>query len=206
MRAAEVRVTSAGPALGEIISEGALMDDQEKVLATFRQRFRAGWAGLCSICGWKYLRGTVPPVIHGTLTMVLDSPGATNEQRCCAASTASVPSLLPRPETPDYVEIRIGSQSTVIFPGGLPFHQRHGGRMLDVILVPEGETARSFDLAIGLDRVSPMQTALGMVTPLPVVPVASGPPHIGASGWLFHLDAQACCSPACVLPETALVP
>ena len=61
--------------------------------------------------------------------------------------------------------------------------------MLDVILVPEGETARSFDLAIGLDRVSPMQTALGMVTPLPVVPVASGPPHVGASGWLFHLDA-----------------
>ena len=44
MRAAEVRVTSAGPALGEIISEGALMDDQEKVLATFRQRFRA-WLG-----------------------------------------------------------------------------------------------------------------------------------------------------------------
>ncbi len=44
-----------------------------------------------------------------------------------------------RPETPDYLELRSGRQSTVLFPGGLPFHQRHGGRMLDVILVPEGE-------------------------------------------------------------------
>src|SRR5262249_25507706 len=35
----------------------------------------------------------------------------------------------------------------------------------------------------------PMQTALGMITPVPVVPTAKGPPHVGATGWLFHLDA-----------------
>ena len=35
-----------------------------------------------------------------------------------------------------------------------------------------------------------MQTALGMVTPVPmVIPTAKGPPHVGAAGWLFHLDA-----------------
>ena len=34
-----------------------------------------------------------------------------------------------------------------------------------------------------------MQTALGMVSPVAVLPVPKGPPHIGASGWLFHLDA-----------------
>jgi len=76
----------------------------------------------------------------------------------------------------------------VIFPGGLPFHQRHGGRMADVILLPEGEAARTFDLAIGLDREYPTQTALGLVTPVPLVPTAKGPPHVGATGWLFHLD------------------
>ena len=93
-----------------------------------------------------------------------------------------------RPESPDYLELRLGKQATTIFPGGLPFHQRHGGRMVDVILLPEGETARTFDLAIGLDREYPTQTALGLVTPVPLVPAPKGPPHVGAAGWLFHLD------------------
>jgi hypothetical protein len=61
--------------------------------------------------------------------------------------------------------------------------------MLDVILVPEGETAHAFELGIALDREQPMQTALGMSTPVPLVPTSQGPPHIGAKGWLFHLDA-----------------
>ena len=94
-----------------------------------------------------------------------------------------------RPETPDFLELRVARQSTFIFPGGLPFHQRHGTRMLDVILIPEGEKTQTFDLALGLDRDHPIQTALGMVTPPVVIPVAKGPPHVGASGWLFHLDA-----------------
>ena len=41
----------------------------------------------------------------------------------------------------------------------------------------------------GLDRDQPMQTALGIVTPVPVVETGMGPPHVGATGWLFHLDA-----------------
>jgi hypothetical protein len=94
-----------------------------------------------------------------------------------------------RPETPDFLEVRQGRSNTVILPGGLPFHQRHGGRMLDVILVPPGETAHAFEIGIGLDREYPMQTAVGMVTPVAVVPVSKGPPPVGAAGWLFHLDA-----------------
>ncbi len=94
-----------------------------------------------------------------------------------------------RPETPDYLELRSGpGQHVVIFPGGLPFHQRQGARMLDVILIPEGETCRTFDLGLALDRPSPLQTALGLVTPVPLVATAQGPPHVGASGWLFHCD------------------
>ena len=61
--------------------------------------------------------------------------------------------------------------------------------MLDVVLMPEGETVRTFDIGIGLNRDYPMQTALGLATPVPIVRTAKGPPHVGASGWLFHLDA-----------------
>jgi alpha-mannosidase len=61
--------------------------------------------------------------------------------------------------------------------------------MLDVLFIVEGETARTFDLAIGLDLEEPMQSAMDFVTPAHVVPVPKGPPHVGASGWLFYLDA-----------------
>jgi hypothetical protein len=190
MRAQSIQVTVNGPALGEVVSEGVLLDDQQQVLARFRQRFRA-WLGRPLLelrieiqpnqpaqgypwhayygarFAWRDERATVLRGVNGTGTITTHA----------------------RPESPDYVEWRVGGGSVVLFPGGLPFHQRHGGRMLDVVLEPEGETARTFDLALGLDRDYPAQTALGLLTPAPLVATAKGPPHVGASGWLFHLDA-----------------
>jgi hypothetical protein len=190
MRVSAVKVNSTGPALGEIVTEGALLGEEEQVLAKFRQRFRA-WLGRPVLelrieiypehapqgypwhayygarFAWRDERATLLRGVNGTNYITTHT----------------------RPQTPDYLEVRQARQSTVLFPGGLPFHQRHEGRMLDMILIPEGETCRTFDLALGLDRDYPMQTALGMITPAPLVPVAKGPPHVGAAGWLFHLDA-----------------
>ena len=61
--------------------------------------------------------------------------------------------------------------------------------MIDVILQPECEETSVFDLGIGIDREYPMQTALGYVSPLEVIPTTKGPPHIGPVGWLFHVDS-----------------
>src|SRR5260370_1290830 len=44
MRASSGQVTSAGPALGEIVCQGAILGEQSQGLAHFRQRFRA-WLG-----------------------------------------------------------------------------------------------------------------------------------------------------------------
>jgi hypothetical protein len=190
MRVKDIKVTSSGPALGEIVSEGAILDEHEQVKATYRQRLRA-WLGRpllemrieifpeqqpegypwhsyygCRFA-WRDERALVMRGVNGTGYITSHT----------------------RPETPDYLEVRLGRECTVLFPGGLPFHQRHAGRMLDLILIAPGETARVFDVAIGLDREFPMQTALGLATPVPVVPTTKGPPHIGAVGWLFHLDA-----------------
>jgi alpha-mannosidase len=93
-----------------------------------------------------------------------------------------------RPQTGEFIELRAHRQNTVIFPGGLPFFRRHENRMLDLILVPQNETAQTFDLGIALDREYPAQTALGFSTPVPLIATEKGPPHVGASGWLFHLD------------------
>jgi hypothetical protein len=190
MRGQKVTVTSAGPALGEIVSEGVLVDDHGADLATFRQRFRA-WLGR--------------PILEAQIEIIPQHQPAGypwhayygcrfawRDERAHLIrgvnGTGYVTSQT-RPESPDYLEVRQGRESTTIFPCGLPFHQRHGGRMVDVILIPERESARTFDLGIGLNREYPMQTALGLTTPVLVVPTSKGPPHIGASGWLFHLDA-----------------
>lgn len=189
MQATSIKVTSTGPALGEIISEGTLLGEQNQVLAKFRQRFRA-WLGR--------------PVLELRLELFPEQPPAGypwhayyaarfawRDERAAMLRGVNASNALTthnRPQTPDYLELRYARQSTVILCGGLPFHQRQESRMLDVILLVEGEKAAAFELGIGLDREVPLQTALGMVTPVPVVPTTKGPPHIGAAGWLFHLD------------------
>jgi hypothetical protein len=190
MRASAVKVVSTGPALGEVISEGAILGDQQQVLAKFRQRFRA-WLGRPML----ELRLEIYPE-HAAegypWHSYFGARLAWRDERAMLLRSVTGTGYITthtRPQTPDYLELRQGRQNTVIFPGGLPFHQRHGARMLDIILVPVGETGQAFELGLSLDREHPMQTALGMVTPVPVVAVAKGPPHIGASGWLFHLDS-----------------
>jgi hypothetical protein len=186
----EIRVTSAGPALGEIVSEGAILDEQEKVLASFRQRFRA-WLGRPVLDLRIEIRPENPPTGYPWYAYYGARFAWRDERATLFRGVLGMGQVTThnRPVTPEYLEIRSGRQNTVLLPGGLPFHQRHGARMLDVVLVPEGETATVFDLALGLDREHPAQTALGMVTPTPVVTTAKGPPHVGATGWLFHLDA-----------------
>jgi alpha-mannosidase len=190
MRVREIRTTSSGPALGEIVSEGVLVDAQEEVLATFRQRFRA-WLGRPMLDLRIEISPTQPPQGYPWHNYYAARFAWRDERATLlrGANGYSAVTTATQPETPDYLEIRNGRQNTVLFPGGLPFHQRQGGRMLDVLLVAQGETNQVFDLGLSLDREHPMQTALGTISPVAVVPTEKGPPHVGANGWLFHLDA-----------------
>ncbi|MGE3809792.1 MAG: hypothetical protein AB7K24_34440, partial [Gemmataceae bacterium] len=192
MKAESIKATICGAALGEVVSEGTIRDesDQEKVLARFRQRFRA-WLGRPVLdlrveimpekapigypwhayygprFAWRDERTLVLRGINGTGYITSQS----------------------RPQSTDFLEWRLGRQNSVLFTAGLPFLQRHGTRMLDLIMVVEGETCQTFDFALGIDREYPMLTAQGLITPVAMIEVDKGPPHVGTSGWLFHLDA-----------------
>jgi hypothetical protein len=190
MVAREIKVTINGPALGEVTSEGTIVDEQNQTLATFKQRLRA-WMSRPMLD----LRIEIEPVNAPTgypWHAYFGSRFAWRDERLAIMrgvnGTANTTNHT-RPVSPDFLELRLGRSNTLIFPGGLPFHQRHGGRMLDVILIPEGESARCFEIGLALDRENHMQTALGFVSPVAVVPTGKGPPHIGPSGWLFHVDA-----------------
>src|SRR5262249_5803178 len=152
-RVRRTMVVSTGPALGEVVVEGDLLDAHEEVLATFRQRYRA-WIGRpvlelrIELTPVKPIEGYPWHAYYGARFAWRDE-GAALLRGVNGFGEHPSPT---RPETPDYLEIRHGKQNTVIFPNGLPFHQRHGSRMLDVILATQGEATTTFDLAIGLDR------------------------------------------------------
>jgi hypothetical protein len=191
MVASQIKVTSTGPALGEIVSEGQLIGEKDQVLATFRQRLRA-WLGRPLLEMRIEITPVQPPAGYGWHAY-FGSRFAWRDERAALVrgfNGMGYVSTHPRPQTPDYLDIRAMAQSTAIFVGGLPFHQKQGGRMVDVILIPEGEKATVFEMSIALDREVPMQTAWGYTSPLAIVPTTKGPPHIGSSGWLFHVDAS----------------
>ncbi len=189
MVATSVTITHAGTALGEVTSEGRIENEHGEPLADFRQRVRA-WLGRpvleMRIDLTPRHRPTGYPwhAYYGARFGWRDDRTATFR----GTNGANGQSTHARPVSPDYLEFRLGGERTFLFTGGLPFLQRHGNRMMDVVLIPEGETATSFDLLIATDREYPMQTALGWVAPTPMVETEKGPPHIGESGWLGAVD------------------
>ncbi|MSQ95916.1 MAG: hypothetical protein EXR98_15370 [Gemmataceae bacterium] len=191
MVAKEIKVTSTGPALGEIVTEGVLLGEQDQVLANFRQRLRL-WVGRPLLEMRIEITPQQPPAGYGWHAY-FGARFAWRDERAMLIRGFNGMGYItnhPRPQTPDYLDIRTPPISTTILTGGLSFHQKQGGRMVDVIMIPEGEKATVFELAIAFDRDVPAQTAWGYASPLAIVPTTKGPPHIGASGWLFHIDAS----------------
>jgi hypothetical protein len=191
MVAKEIKVTSSGPALAEIVSAGFLIGEQDQILASFRQRLRL-WLGRPLLEMRVEITPQQPPAGYGWHAY-FGSRFAWRDERAMLVRGFNGMGYItnhPRPQTPDYLDIRTPPLATTIFTGGLPFHQKQGGRMVDVILVPEGEQTAVFEMGIAFDREVPMQTAWGYTSPLAIVPTTKGPPHIGASGWLFHIDAS----------------
>lgn len=191
LRVREMKTTSEGPAYGEIVTEGDLINDHDEVLATFRQRFRA-WEGR-RVLDVRIEIDPQQPVEGHPWHAYFGARFAWADERAMlvrgVGSLGHVTSQM-RPETTDYLDFRFGgSRKVAIFPGGLPFHQRQGGRMIDVILRPQGEQENTFDLAIGMDHNYPMLVSHGMMTPVAVVKTTNGLPMDRSSSWLFHLDA-----------------
>jgi hypothetical protein len=188
-KARKITVTNSGTALGEVVCEGDILDDHDQPLATFRQRMRA-WVGRPALELKIDIEPTHAPggypwhSYYGARFACRDDRAAIfrGVQGMNCSSTYS------RPVSPDYLEFRIGGERTFLFTGGLPFLQKHGTRMADVVLIPEGEQCRSFELLLALDREYPMQTAASWNAPVPVVLTEKGPPHIGPTGWLAHVD------------------
>jgi len=199
MVADHFEVEYAGPALVQAISKGTLVDPSlDRPIARFTQRFRL-WAGRPSL------------EIDVTLSEIDPAWLATSAQAdpwstfiACRWAWPDSNSMLrrlvmgspeltevPRPETPEGIDISTRRQRTGLIFGGLPYHQRSGGRMLDTLLVAGAETARSFRLGVVLDLEHPFHAAQDWTGTASVVPTTGGPPAIGSTGWLVKVDHRA---------------
>lgn len=189
MAADSVEVTIATTALGEITTRGRLLNLDGEKLAGFVQKYRV----------WRGSRVLTVDIELDPVEETKSDPW--NSYYCCrfawgdetsdlfrTANETRQPASGQRFEAPHYIEMINPKNSTTILTGGLPYHRRHEHRMLDSLLITRGERQRKFRVGIGIDLTHPMLDAIGLLSPLVVVPGIQRP--TSASGWLFHLDSR----------------
>lgn len=197
MRAERFDVDYGGPALVQAVTAGVVEDAEGRPLLRFHQRVRL-WTGRPML----ELDMTLSELEAGLIERLAGGDPWQTAIACRWAwpdpdadlrrtsLLAPEPTTAQRPETPDVLDISTRRQRTALLFGGLAHHVRHGTRMLDTLLVAGCERSRQFRLGVVLDQEYPYQAAQEWLAPAPVVPIDTGPPAAGPTGWLFQKDAR----------------
>jgi alpha-mannosidase len=188
MAADEVKITAAGPVLGEVVARGRLMSREGKRLAGFQQTTRV-WRGSRAIellieLDAQHLPEADPWNSYYAARFAWPDEAA-NLYR--SVNMATVPTEIAQFESPHFIDVRTAKTRTTLLTAGLPYHRRDGLRKLDTLLIVQGESCRRFRLGIGIDVPAPLPAALDMLSPPPLL-AGAAPPR--SSGWLFHLDVR----------------
>lgn len=189
----EHRVLADGPTLGAVETVGELMDTSAgKTLGTFRQLVRI-WRGR-PVAEVEIELGLPKAPEGDPWTNYVGLRFAWNDANQSLTRSLQETACLvqdeSRFESPSYLELASESERTTILTGGLSFHRLTGPRMLDTLLVTEGESQRRFRFAVAVDQPYPLQAALDWELPATAVPVVNGPPHAATTGWFFHVNAR----------------
>ncbi|APW59395.1 glycosyl hydrolase family 38 [Paludisphaera borealis] len=199
MKRERFEVEYAGPALVQAVATSRLVDPADgRALARVDLRYRL-WTGrpvveidvsLSDIDpNWAANAAGADPWKH-YLACRWAWPDSSAMLRRTVFFTPEL-SELERPETPDALDVSTRRQRTAMIFGGLPYHQKAGGRMLDTLLVAGSETGRNFRVGVVLDLEHPFHAAQDWTSPAPVVATDDGPPAMGDRGWLMNVDHKA---------------
>ena len=193
MRCSSMEVTCSGPAVGEITTCGHLVDPStETALAEFTQVFRV-WRGLPFLEVEIELNTRRNPD-GDPWSCMYASRWAWNDSAASVSQSvlgATQPIQMQRVESGEFIELASSdTERTTILPFGQPFHRKTGPRMLDTLLVVDGETERRFRFLIGIDQHFPMQAARHSLSSVTPVRTETGPPRAGQTGWFYHISAR----------------
>lgn len=190
MVAESARVSVDNEIVGEIITEGKLLFDEE-LAGRFRQTFRVqrGSRVLQLDIQLESLTEAAADAWDNYFACRFAwADEAAQLYRCLHESRLATDAK--RFESPHFVEIETGDQRTALLTGGLCFHRRTDYRALDTVLVVRGEQRREFRLGLAVDPPDSLDAARQLVSPPVVVTQEACPPHPHASGWLFHFDSK----------------
>ncbi|MCH2178747.1 MAG: hypothetical protein MK106_08080 [Mariniblastus sp.] len=90
-------------------------------------------------------------------------------------------------EAPNLIQIESEQARLSLLTGGLPFHRRSGRRILDTLLLTQGETCRDYEMGIALNAELPTHKAASFQSP---ALIGFGDPESAKTGWLFHCGAK----------------
>ena len=189
MVADSVELVSTGPVQGAIRTRGRLIDpSSERVVAEFEQRFVVAR-------GVRSLQVEMDIQPRTDLAVRIDRSYLA-ARFAWASSAARVSATLQqsqfvvgeqRIESTGPVEVDDGDHRITLEPHFLPLHHRTAQRMLDSVLVVQGESQRSFRYDIAVDAPHPATVSAEANTPPLVVPSKKRPAADAA--WLYHLSA-----------------
>lgn len=190
MVADEIEMTVSTAALGEIKTKGRLLNLEGQVVAKFLQTHRV-WRGSRVVQLDIDLEPIAEPTSDAWNSYYACRFAWNDETSTLAASVNQTrqPIQKQRLEAPLYIDIDADAGRTTILTGGIPFHRRVGGRMLDTLLVVRGERERKFRLGIGIDLPQSLPEAIGLLAPPTLVEQTAANP-VPPFSWLFHLDTR----------------
>lgn len=187
------RVTQSGPMIGEIEVTGQITDLQTgDVLTGFRQtvtveRDSARIQLRIDFDDIRKMPNGNPWMTYYASRFAWENEAASITRGMLGQARGF---RMERFEAADYVEIADSDTRLVIVPHGRPYHRRSGHRMLDSLLVVEGETERSFQFTLEFDQNYPMRVASEVQQPLIVSDVAGRRPSGADTGWILGTSAK----------------
>lgn len=187
------RVVASGPTFGAVETTGQILDGVSgQIMAEYRQTFRVERNSSRLEIRTEFDSVTELPRGNPWMTYYCCRFAWENE---AAAITRGMLGQargfrMERFESPDYVEIADADTRVVIVPHGRPYHRRSGRRMLDSLLMVEGENARSFEFTLDFDQPYPTRVAAEVLQPALTTMTSGRSPSEMPSAWILGLSAR----------------
>ncbi|MCR9202262.1 MAG: hypothetical protein NXI04_26770 [Planctomycetaceae bacterium] len=187
------RVVQAGPFFGRVETTNRIIDvGTEEVMATFRQTTTVQRDSSVLQIQIDVDELHTPVTGNPWMTYLASRFAWDNESASISRSMMGQAAgfRMERFEAPDYIEVADSDQRLLIMPDGRPYHRRSGGRMLDSLLIVEGEPQRSFTFHLDFDQPVPMRSVLETRRPVTRQQPTSRRPGPAASGWVLGVSSK----------------
>jgi hypothetical protein len=191
MIAERIEIGRNDSVVGEIISQGQLLDAAGELLARFTQTARVVRALAAAIIDVRLDCVKLPTgdrwnsYLASRLAWVDEAVTLRRGVGWMARETTRQ-----RVESPEWIEVSSGERNIVCHALGLPYHRLAAPTWLDTLLVTAGEDRRQFQFALSLDCAYPTQAALAVATAGKAAFATLPGPLPASRGWFLHVSAR----------------